>query len=160
MTGQPFHEWLRARALAAGFDVDAAKGGRTALAEAAGMSVTQIGRTLDGKTTPSVESQRGLARALHVSFSEMLIKSGFATPEDFPEMPETVVVLDLYAVAEDLGVPEDRRAGYVDMMQAMAQMAREGWAPVLRVEPKLVELAGYAKGDEPPKFTEPSEASE
>jgi transcriptional regulator with XRE-family HTH domain len=97
VTGQPFKDWLRQRVLAAGYDVDSARGGRTELAEAAGMSVTQIGRTLNGQTVPSVESCRGLVRALQAkgqraSLAEMMIRTGHAAPEDFPELPEPLPV--------------------------------------------------------------------
>jgi transcriptional regulator with XRE-family HTH domain len=125
VTGQPFHEWLHDRAIAAGFNVDAARGGRTALAEAAGMSVTQIGRTLEGKTTPSVESQRGLARALRIPFSEMLIQSGFATPDDFPNVTISLAPANsLDAVADHLRVTDGEREILTAMIELSVSMIR------------------------------------
>lgn len=123
MTGQPFNEWLRQRALAAGYDVDSAKGGRSRLAEDAGMSVTQVGRTLTGETVPSVESQRGLCRAfkakgVKVSLDEMMIRSGVAEPSDFPaaDDPRTGST-DIYEIAAVLGI--DRSD--VPLLQALVE---------------------------------------
>jgi transcriptional regulator with XRE-family HTH domain len=121
-----FASWIRLRAIAAGYNVDAARGGRTQLAEAAGMSVTQIGRTLEGKTTPSVESQRGLARALKVPFSEMLVRSGFATREDFTEADVRSSALNLIEVAEQLGVPSAHQEHFSEMIRTMARLAATG----------------------------------
>lgn len=110
MTDETFAEWLSRKAVAAGYDVNAARGGRAKLAMAAGMSGTQVSRTLEGKTTPSVESQRGLARALRVPFSEMLIRSGFASPDDFPNVAVNLAPTDsLDAVADEYGASAAER---------------------------------------------------
>lgn len=138
MPSQTYAEWLRQKAKAAGYDVDSAKGGRSQLAAAAGMSVTQVGRTLAGDTVPSVESQRGLCHALkakgvNVSLDEMLVRSGTAEWSDFSKGEQRAPV-DLADVAELLGVPEDRRVAYVAMMTAMAEVSRSDWSTVFKVQ--------------------------
>lgn len=98
-----FAEWLRHRALAAGYDIDGARGAQAALAKATGISSTQIGRTFNGQTMPDVGSQLRLARVLKVEFSEMLIRSGFAARSDFPTPAQTWTP-DVYEAAEAWGI--------------------------------------------------------
>ena len=124
MPSQTYAEWLRQKVRAAGYDVDSAKGGRSALAEAADMSVTQVGRTLEGKTVPSIESQRGLCRALRargqqVSLAEMLVRSGLATADDFPA-GEPIPILDVPDAAEQWGI----RAEDVSLLQVVVEELR------------------------------------
>lgn len=131
MPSQTYAEWLRQKAKAAGYDVDSAKGGRSKLAAAADMSVTQVGRTLAGETVPSVESQRGLCRALkakgvNVSLDEMMVRSGVAEWDDFSTGGQERSA-DLIDVAAQLGVPEGRREEYRRMMTAMAEVTKTGW---------------------------------
>lgn len=150
MPGQTFAEWLRQKAKAAGFDVDSAKGGRSHLAQAAGMSVTQVGRTLASETVPSVESQRGLCRALkangiNVSLDEMMVRAGVAEWDDFSTGGQKRSA-DLAEVAEMLGVPEDRRDGYVQLMQAMAQVTTGGWAATFNVQVSDEDKRRYTAG--------------
>ena len=122
-----FAEWLRTRAKRAGYDVDAAKGGRSALAAAAGMSVTQIGRTLEGKTVPSIESQRGLAHALDVSVLEMLLRTGMLEREDIrpgEEVPLTRGV-DPETVADYFGVGPEYQHLFFSAVGLVAAAFRE-----------------------------------
>jgi transcriptional regulator with XRE-family HTH domain len=122
-----FAEWLRHRALAAGYDIDGERGAQARLAKATGISPTQIGRTLNSQTMPDVQSQLRLARALRVPFSEMLIRSGVAERTDFPDAstaPDRP--LDLYEIGEALGILRDD----VPILQALvAQLQRRGAMP-------------------------------
>jgi transcriptional regulator with XRE-family HTH domain len=99
-----FAEWLRHRALAAGYDLDGARGAQAALAKATGISSTQIGRTFNGQTMPDVGSQLRLARVLGIEVSEMLIRSGDAEPNDFPDAPTPTRAPDVYEAAEAWGI--------------------------------------------------------
>lgn len=105
MPESTFAEWLRRRALAAGYDIDGARGAQAALAKATGISPTQIGRTFNGQTMPDVSSQLRLARVLEVEFSEILIRSGFAEPSDFPAVPAPRQV-DVFEAAQQWGVSD------------------------------------------------------
>lgn len=109
---QPFNEWLKERARARGYDIDSPRGGgKSELAEVAGVSRGQVGRALAGETVPDIGSQRGLAKALGVPLEEMLIRSGLCEPEDFPSFvgrpypPKD----SLDALADRLGVTDLER---------------------------------------------------
>lgn len=119
MAEPTFAEWLRHRALAAGYDIDGARGAQAALAKATGISPTQIGRTFSGQTKPDVQSQLRLARALGVQFSEMLIRSSFAEASDFPATPPPHKV-DVYDAAQQWGISDadaSLLAAFVEQLQ-------------------------------------------
>ncbi|MFJ6215037.1 hypothetical protein ACIQGZ_17130 [Streptomyces sp. NPDC092296] len=117
-----FTQWLRQRAKAAGYDVGASRGARLALAKAAAISPTQVGRTLTGDTMPSVESQRGLAKALGIPVAEMLVRSGTLAPEDILSRAGTPAAseVDPYRLAREWGIPEDRVELFVSCVEALA----------------------------------------
>lgn len=72
-----FSRYVADAARAAGYDIDAPRGGgRKALAEAAGLSASAVGRTLAGQTMPELSSFRPLARALEVSTEDLLRVAG------------------------------------------------------------------------------------
>lgn len=157
MTDETFAEWLSRKAVAAGYDVNAARGGRAKLAEAAGMSGTQVSRTLEGKTTPSVESQRGLARALHVPFSEMLIRSGFATPDDFPNVTVNLAPANsLDALADELDATEIERSIIRSMLVSVIEGLRDAGVEGRKRSHTQRGVGGHPrpqslKADEPPE---------
>lgn len=105
MAKPTFAEWLRHRALAAGYDIDGARGAQAALAKATGISTTQIGRTFAGQTKPDIQSQLRLARVLGVQLSEMLIRSEFAEADDFPASPAPPQI-DVFEAAQQWGVSD------------------------------------------------------
>ena len=121
-----FAEWLKKKAKAAGYDIDSPKGARSALAEATGMSITQIGRTLDGKTTPSAESQVALARALGIPVSEMFVRSGLLRRSDVPQLDAPASgEIDLDDYAQQVGIPEEQRAMFARLVEAVAEQLRK-----------------------------------
>lgn len=76
-------EFVTNAARAAGYEIDGARaGGRKALADAAGMSAASVGRILSGKTTISSTSITGLAAALDVPVSSLLVASGIVRGAD------------------------------------------------------------------------------
>lgn len=86
---QDFKDWLTAEVIRAGYDLSSPRaGGRSALAKDAGVSLSQIVRTLDGTTVPDIKTQRGIARALGIPLQGILLKSGLLTREDLAD-PET-----------------------------------------------------------------------
>lgn len=70
-------EYVTNAARAAGYNIDSPRGGgRTELAEAAGMSPASVSRILMGKTSIAPASIPGLAAALNVPVSSLLVASG------------------------------------------------------------------------------------
>lgn len=128
-----FTEWLRATVTAAGFNLDE-RGGVRAFAEAAGTDPGQTSRALAGKTSrPSIEYLSTWTRTLRmrgsqVTMREMLIRAGWVTAEELPDedttLPSTKDV-DLNAVAEALGVPDNRRALFIASVQSVAKTFAE-----------------------------------
>lgn len=138
MADPTFAEWLRHRALAAGYDIDGARGAQAALAKATGISSTQIGRTFNGQTMPDVQSQLRLARVLKVEFSEMLIRSGFAEPSDFPTAPAKPRTPSVYEAAEAWGIdPADAPILQV-LVESFQKRARARAIPG-RIDPPTTE---------------------
>jgi transcriptional regulator with XRE-family HTH domain len=82
-------EFVTNAARAAGYDIDSPRGGgRKALAEAAGMSHASVGRVLSGKTSISPEALPGLATALDVPISSLIVAAGFVkSPGDLTDLP-------------------------------------------------------------------------
>jgi transcriptional regulator with XRE-family HTH domain len=82
-------EFVTNAARAAGYEIDLPRGGgRKALAEAAGMSHASVGRVLSGKTNISPEALPGLATALDVPISSLLVAAGFVkSPGDLTDLP-------------------------------------------------------------------------
>jgi transcriptional regulator with XRE-family HTH domain len=120
-----FADWLRERATAAGYNLDGPRsGGRTKLAEATGISLSQIQRALSGDVVPDIRSQRQLARALGVSPSEMYLRSGTLEATDLEGVPESVSDLDLRTLGLKLGVAPARMGDFESIVQAVAQTFR------------------------------------
>jgi transcriptional regulator with XRE-family HTH domain len=124
---QAFAEWLRERAVAAGYKLDSPRaGGRTKLAEATGISLSQIQRALAGDALPDVRSQRQLARALGVAPREMYLRSGILEPADLEGVPESVSELDVRTLGFKLGVAPERMGDFESIVQAVAHTFRSG----------------------------------
>jgi hypothetical protein len=124
-----FTEWLRATITAAGFDLDK-RGGAQAFAVAAGTDTGQTSRALTGKIKkPSIEYLSAWTAALRakaspVTMREMLVRSGWVSADELPAedtIPPTVTEIDLDAVAEALGVPDDRRDLFVASVKSVAK---------------------------------------
>ena len=133
---ETFAAWLSDRARAAGYEIDGSRsGGKAKLAEDSGVSRGQVGRALAGDTIPDITSQRRLAKALRAPLAEMLIRSGLAEPEDFPEYSgarpaEQLPSLD--RAIEAMGATEAERSMLVAIIESML--------PVLRSPEHLSEL--------------------
>jgi transcriptional regulator with XRE-family HTH domain len=82
-------EFVSNAARGAGYDIDSPRGGgRTALAEAAGISASSIGRLLSGQSSISPAAMPRLAEALKVPVSDVLVAAGFvSSPGDVRELP-------------------------------------------------------------------------
>jgi len=78
-----FSDFVTNAARAAGYDIDSPRGGgRTALAEASGMTLSSVSRMLSGQTGISPKALPGLAEALRVPVSSVLVAAGFVSGPD------------------------------------------------------------------------------
>lgn len=122
-TKEAFATWLARVALKAGYDTTPGAGGRVTLAKAMGVDPSVIGKALSG-VRPHVDTQIRLAKALGVPVREMLIHSGTVEPEDLPipgdAPPPDTKDLDLYQVARQYGVPEDKLHLFVRSVESVA----------------------------------------
>ncbi|MFF4385548.1 XRE family transcriptional regulator [Streptomyces sp. NPDC001552] len=69
----------------AGYDVEPQRGGRKDLAEKMGMSVSAIGRNLDGISLPRLSQFVPWARAVNVPVRTLMVDGGLVPPEEWPE---------------------------------------------------------------------------
>lgn len=120
-----FAAYVRRAALAAGYDVDAERGGgKKRLAEAAGMSPTSISRLLIAERMPDARFLAPLAQALNVPLPQLLIESGLFPAESLTQGPqESVGSPDITPVdvAESWGVQDE--AGR-ELLRAMHERFR------------------------------------
>lgn len=68
------------------------------LATASGVSESNLGRYIAGKTTPTLDNARALAVALHRPLLEILVAAGLLTPD---EARQQVTVPNLAAMGDD-----------------------------------------------------------
>lgn len=72
-----FASYVREAAGRAGYDIDSPRGGgKKAIAKAAGMSASSVGRMLAGQTMPSPPQLEKLAGALQVPLIDLLVLGG------------------------------------------------------------------------------------
>ncbi|MBW1601337.1 helix-turn-helix transcriptional regulator [Streptomyces sp. JJ66] len=133
---EDFAAWIEALVRDRGYDIDSPRGGgKSQLADAAGVHRAAITRLLQRHSMPDLETMRRLARVLRVPVRDMLIRSGQLTPEELPLTAATPHratgdqddgPLTLEQAAELLGVPEDQRGMFVRVAeQFLSQSAQE-----------------------------------
>ncbi|MCS0637206.1 helix-turn-helix transcriptional regulator [Streptomyces sp. LP05-1] len=113
-----FAAWIEDLIRRRGYDIDSPRGGgKSRLADEAGVHRAAITRLLQRQSMPDLETTRRLARVLGVPVRDMLIRSGRLTEEDLPLPPLPGAApagpgerrLTLEEAADALGVPADRR---------------------------------------------------
>lgn len=127
-----FAAWIEAVMRRRGYDIDSPRGGgKTKLAEDAGVHRAAITRLLQRQSMPDLETMRGLARALGIPVREVLIRSGRLTEEDLPQAPapsgegaaagaaEGEPRLSAEQAAVALGIPEHLRAAFVQITEQL-----------------------------------------
>ncbi len=112
-----FTAWIEELIRARGYDIDSSRGGgKSRLADEAGVHRAAITRLLQGQSMPDLETTRRLAHVLRVPVREMLIRSGRLSEEDLP-LPDLggapsaaapPLRLTLEEAAAGLGVPRDQ----------------------------------------------------
>ncbi|MFM9593235.1 helix-turn-helix transcriptional regulator [Streptomyces scabiei] len=129
-----FAAWIEGVMRAHGYDIDTPRGGgRTRLAEDAGVHRAAITRLLQRRSMPDLETMRGLSRALGVPVRDILIRSGKLTEQDLPRPPAPpgtaaaagAQPFSAEQAATALGIPEHLRAAFVRITEDF----RRGSAP-------------------------------
>ncbi|MFD7918939.1 helix-turn-helix transcriptional regulator [Streptomyces sp. NPDC059740] len=114
-----FAAWIEDVVRGRGYDIDSPRGGgKSRLADEAGVHRAAITRLLQRQSMPDLETMRRLAHVLDVPVREMLIRSGRLTEEDLP-LPlvqqdaeagrRAADRLTLEEAATALGVPPEQR---------------------------------------------------
>jgi hypothetical protein len=102
-----FGQFVSAAAREAGYDIDGQRsGGKKALAEAAGMGQTAVGRMLSGTSIPDPKYFEGLAAALKLDLPTLLLKSGLASERALAAVPRVRPTPE--QAARDLGITSAR----------------------------------------------------
>ncbi|NML50353.1 helix-turn-helix transcriptional regulator [Streptomyces sp. R302] len=118
-----FAAWIEELIRRRGFDIDSPRGGgKSRLADEAGVHRAAITRLLQRQSMPDLETTRRLAHVLGVPVRDMLIRSGRLTEEDLPlpdDTTERAAVaaegsrLTLEEAAAALGVPAEQREMFI-----------------------------------------------
>ncbi|MER7485281.1 helix-turn-helix transcriptional regulator [Streptomyces sp. NPDC126497] len=116
-----FAGWVEGLMRQRGYDIDSPRGGgRTRIADEAGVHRAAVTRLLQRQSMPDLETMRGLARVLGVPVREMLIRSGRVTPEELPVSADLAPPPDWQPTIEDfahwLGVPDERLEVFVKVV--------------------------------------------
>lgn len=110
---QQLAAYVREAALAAGYDIDKPRSGaKLQLATDAGMHPSTLSRLLSGDRLPDPKQFQGLARALRVPLTEMLVEAGIIPRESLtrealfaasatPATPEQVA--DAWGIHDEAG---------------------------------------------------------
>ncbi|MFG3495441.1 helix-turn-helix domain-containing protein [Streptomyces sp. NPDC047928] len=119
---EQFAAWIEELIRRRGFDIDSPRGGgKSRLADEAGVHRAAITRLLQRQSMPDLETTRRLAHVLQVPVREMLIRSGRLTEEDLPlptpadggRAPAGTRRLTLEEAAAGLGVPAEQREMFI-----------------------------------------------
>ncbi|WP_060884517.1 helix-turn-helix transcriptional regulator [Streptomyces caniscabiei] len=121
-----FAAWMEGLMRARGYDIDSPRGGgKTRLAEDAGVHRAAVTRLLQRRSMPDLETMRGLSRALGVPVRDVLIRSGKLTEQDLPLPPAPAgtgtPTLSPEQAASALGIPEHRRTDFIQLTERLRQ---------------------------------------
>ncbi|MGW4030241.1 helix-turn-helix domain-containing protein [Streptomyces sp. NPDC004838] len=118
---EQFAAWIEELIRRRGYDIDSPRGGgKSRLADEAGVHRAAITRLLQRQSMPDLETTRRLAHVLDVPVRDMLIRSGRLTEQDLP-LPQaaehapqaTERRLTLEEAAAGLGIPADQREIFI-----------------------------------------------
>ncbi|RDG35984.1 helix-turn-helix domain-containing protein [Streptomyces corynorhini] len=123
---EQFATWIEELIRRRGFDIDNPRGGgKSRLADEAGVHRAAITRLLQRQSMPDLETTRRLAHVLGVPVRDMLIRSGRLTEDDLPlPSPQNasdgtsggvsqIRRLTIEEAAIGLGVPEEQREMFI-----------------------------------------------
>ncbi|MDJ0465201.1 helix-turn-helix domain-containing protein [Streptomyces sp. H27-C3] len=134
---EQFTAWIEDLIRRRGYDIDSPRGGgKSRLADEAGVHRAAITRLLQRQSMPDLETTRRLAQVLQVSVREMLIRSGRLSEEDLPlpDVPDgpsrdtTAHRLTLEEAAEGLGVPADQWDMFIKVAGQFLPASEAAWS--------------------------------
>ncbi|CAL9501844.1 helix-turn-helix domain-containing protein [Streptomyces sp. enrichment culture] len=139
---EQFAAWIEELIRRRGFDIDSPRGGgKSRLADEAGVHRAAITRLLQRQSMPDLETTRRLAHVLDVPVRDMLIRSGRLTDEDLP-LPQAAEAspqggaegrrLTLEEAAAGLGVPPDQREMFMKVASQFLPAAPARQAPLAK----------------------------
>lgn len=139
---EQFAAWIEELIRRRGFDIDSPRGGgKSRLADEAGVHRAAITRLLQRQSMPDLETTRRLAHVLGVPVRDMLIRSGRLTEDDLP-LPQTAEAqpqgagegrrLTLEEAAAGLGVPPDQREMFMKVAGQFLPPAPARRAPLAK----------------------------
>jgi len=115
-----FADWLHDQVVAAGYDLSSPRsGGRSKLAQDAGIALSQVQRALGGTAKSDISTLRAIAHALQIPMKVMLVRSGTLAQEDLDEPVVPVSELDVRALGLHLGVPADKLGHWTALVDAV-----------------------------------------
>ncbi|MFH8981358.1 helix-turn-helix domain-containing protein [Streptomyces varsoviensis] len=137
-----FAHWVEGLLRERGYDIDSPRGGgRSQLAEDAGVHRAAVTRLLQRQSLPDLETMRALAPVLGVGLRDMLIESGKVVPEDLPLPPQSTGAAAPRAGSADgpratpqeaadlLGIPESHQRQFVEMTEMILTVSGARSAP-------------------------------
>lgn len=117
-----FARWVESLMRLRGYGIDSPRsGGKSRLADAAGVHRAAVSRLLHRQSMPDLETMRRLAAVLDVPLRDMLIRSGRVSEEDLPvsaapAAPETATEaspMSPHEAAQRMGVPPELQDTFV-----------------------------------------------
>lgn len=123
---EAFASWIENLMRQRGYDIDTPRGGgRTRIADEAGVHRAAVTRLLQRQSMPDLETMRGLARVLGVSVRDMLVRSGRVSEEELPVSKDLAPPADWRPTIVDfarwLGVPDERLHVFVKVVTQFAE---------------------------------------
>ncbi|MFD7121939.1 helix-turn-helix domain-containing protein [Streptomyces sp. NPDC059922] len=123
-----FGDWLTQRLADLGYNLSGQRsGGRSAFAEASGLSPSTVTRLLRGEMPTDTRILRTLAEAIRVPYPEVLVRAGVLTPDELAAVQRPVTTGDRLTpeqAADDLGIydPAERKV-FVNMAHTLRRTA-------------------------------------
>ncbi|MBT2427239.1 helix-turn-helix domain-containing protein [Streptomyces sp. ISL-112] len=120
-----FGRWLAHRLEDLGYDLSSPRsGGRSAFAEAAGLSPSTVTRLLRGEMPTDPRLLRTLAEAIKEPYAALLVRAGVISPEELAAVqnPTTTNPITPDQAADELGItdPVERKV-FINMVRTLAR---------------------------------------
>ncbi|WP_256106885.1 helix-turn-helix transcriptional regulator [Streptomyces sp. ODS05-4] len=138
---EQFAAWIEDLIRRRGYDIDSPRGGgKSRLADEAGVHRAAITRLLQRQSMPDLETTRRLAHVLGVPVRDMLIRSGRLSEDDLPlpaagdgaAGPAAAQRLTLEEAAAGLGVPADQWEMFIKVAGQFLPAAPARRAPLAK----------------------------
>lgn len=131
---EEFAAWIERLMRLRNYDIDSPRGGgKSKLADDAGVHRAAVSRLLQRQSMPDLETMRRLAAVLGVPLRDMLIRSGRLSEDDLPiaagrggQDVEGTEPLSPEEAARRLGVPPELRELFVRVTKAFLPESGEG----------------------------------